>query len=302
MRTEPLRRAAVCALALAVLVIASTARGADNDESAIRQSSERLVAAFNAAKVDDVAATFLPNGELIDEHGTIYQGTSAIKELLTAFYERFPGARLALDIESIRTAGPVAFEEGTRTITTSDGSAKTQLRYISVWAKADGGWKLASIRDFSDDPIPTANDNLQSIAWLVGDWINEGSDGKVSISYRWSDDKNFLLGDFQFDSAEGGARKSTQRIGWDPSAGRIRSWLFDSDGGFAEGAWTIVDDGAVIKSTSVNPDGSTSNVTLNIVMKDKDHYSIEGTDRVIGDSLEEDFEITVARRAPSAGK
>jgi hypothetical protein len=139
------------------------------------------------------------------------------------------------------------------------------------------------------------------LAWIVGDWVNEGADGKAVISYRWSDDKNFLLGEFET-SLTGQPQKSTQRIGWDPSIGRIRSWLFDTDGGFAEAYWTVVDDGAVIKSSSVNPDGTTATATLYITRKDKDHYTIEGTDRVIGDHVEDDFEITVARRPPAAGK
>ena len=29
----------------------------------------------------------------------------------------------------------------------------------------------------------------------------------------------------------------TQRIGWDPVADHIRSWEFDSEGGFGEGKW-----------------------------------------------------------------
>jgi hypothetical protein len=143
---------------------------------------------------------------------------------------------------------------------------------------------------------------LHPIAWLVGEWLNEGADGKVAISYRWSEDKNFLLGDFKITSPDGKPRTSTQRIGWDPSVGRIRSWLFDSDGGFGEASWTVVDDGIVIKSSSVNPDGATATATMNITSKDNDRFVIEGTDRIIGGNLEEDFEITVARRPPAAGK
>lgn len=270
--------------------------------ASIRKSGEKLVSSFNAGKVDELAAMFLPKGELIDEGGTVYQGQQEIKDLFNAFFKKFPGAKLALDIESIRLVGPVAIEEGTRTITTKDGATKSQFRYIAVRAKTDSGWQIASSRDFADDPVPTANENLQPIAWLVGDWINEGADGKVAISYRWSDDKNFLLGEFQVNSADGAPRKSTQRIGWDPSIGRIRSWLFDSDGGFAEGFWTVVEDGIVIKSASVNSDGTTSTATMNITIKDKDHYTIEGTDRIVGDDLVEDFEITVTRQPPTANK
>ena len=297
------RRLAWCAMSLAVLFAAAVAQGADDDQAeAVRKRALQLVEIFNAAKADEVAAMFLPNGELITEAGTVFQGPGEIKDVLAKFFAQFPGAKLSLDIESIRLVGPVAIDEGTRTITTADGAVKAQFRYITVWAKTDSDWQLASFREFADDPAPTPHDQLQSLAWLVGEWVNEGTDGKVAITYRWSDDKNYLLGDFQMTAADGSPRNSTQRIGWDPSQGRFRSWLFDADGGFAEGAWTVVEDGVVIKSSSVNPDGSTATATLNITTKDKDHFTIEGTDRVVGDTLDEDFEITVTRRPPSAGK
>jgi uncharacterized protein (TIGR02246 family) len=301
-----LRMMATALLALSVALAVDTVRAADNPDdaaiAAIRKSDELVVSAFNAGKADELAAMFLPKGELIDEEGTVYQGTQEIKDLLTAFFKNFPKAKLAINVESIRMVGPVAIDEGTRTMTTEDGKVKSQFRYIAIWTKGDKGWQLASFRDFADDPAPTANESLQPLAWLVGDWINEGADGKVAITYRWSDDKNYLLGEFVVNSAGESPRKSTQRIGWDPSVSKIRSWLFDSDGGFAEGTWTVVDDGVVIKSNSVNPDGTTASATMNIMTKDKDRYSIEGTDRVIGNDLEDDFEITVTRRPPAAKK
>ncbi|HEY2838687.1 MAG TPA: DUF4440 domain-containing protein [Pirellulales bacterium] len=297
-----LRLFALSLVALSILPAGAVIRAADNPDdaaiAAIRKSEEQVVAAFNAGKPDDISAMFLAKGELIDEEGTVYQGPQEIKDLLVAFFKNFPGAKLAIKVESIRLVGPVAIDEGTRTMTTADGAVKSQFRYLAVWAKGENGWQLASFRDFSDDPVPTPRENLQPLAWLIGDWINEGEDGKVAIAYRWSEDKNFLLGEFIMTPADGAPRKSSQRIGWDPSVGKIRSWLFDSDGGFAEGAWTLVEDGVVIKSSSVNPDGSTASATMNITAKDKDHYTIEGTDRIVGDDLEDDFKITVTRRAP----
>lgn len=274
----------------------------DAADEAVRQSAEKLAATFNAGKAEEFAAMFLPQGELIDEAGTVYQGTQEITDLVKAFFQQFPDTKLALAIESIRQVGPVAIEEGTRTMTTADGAVESRFRYIAVWAKADKEWKLASFRDFADDPVPSAHEQLQPLAWLEGEWVNEGADGKVAISYRWTDDKNFLIGEFQMTPADGVTRTSTQRIGWDPSLGKIRSWLFDADGGFGEGEWTPVDDGIIVKSSSVNPDGTTATATMTVRSENKDRFTIAGTDRIVGGNLEEDFEITVVRRPPTAGK
>lgn len=301
-----LSKCALSLLTVSLLTVAqSSALVAENEDPALgaaRKSSAQFATAFNAGKVDELAAMFLPTAELIDERGTIYQGQREIKELLGAFFAKFPGAKLAIEIESIRMAGPVAIEEGIRTITTKDGGTKSQLRYLTVRAKTDSGWQIASSRDFADDPVATPHDHLQPIAWLVGDWINEGADGKVAISYRWSDDKNFLLGEFQVNAPDKPAVKSTQRIGWDPQAGKIRSWLFDADGGFSEGFWTLVDGEFVIKSSSVNPDGGAASATMTIAPKDKDHFSIKGSERIVGDSREPDFDLTITRRPPTASK
>ena len=301
----------VCLRVLSLAIVSSLlvagpahfAQGQDEETlAAVRKSAEQLPTMFNAGKVDEFVAMFLPQGELIDEEGTLYRGGQEIKDLLSSFFTRFPETKLSIVIESIRLVGPVAIEEGTRTMTTKDGTVKSQFRYIAVRAKSEGGWKIASIRDFTDDPVPTTQENLQPLAGLVGDWINEGADGTVAISFRWSEDKNFLLGEFQITSPGNPTTTSSQRIGWDPLAGRIRSWLFDADGGFAEGQWAVVEDGIVIKSSSVNPDGETASATLTIVLADKDHFSIKGTERIVGGSREPDFDIQVTRRPPIASK
>ena len=41
--------------------------------------------------------------------------------------------------------------------------------------------------------------------------------------------------------------EGTQVIGWDPAAGTIRSWMFDSDGGFGEGTWSKKDNSWIVK-------------------------------------------------------
>jgi uncharacterized protein (TIGR02246 family) len=300
-------RAGVLRLVLSGLLAAAAGPllAAEQEEAqvaAVRKSAERLATVFNAGKVDELAAMFLPQGEVISEDGEVYHGEKEIKELLNSFFTRFPETKLTVQIESIRLVGPVAIEEGMRTMTAKDGATKSQFRYIAVWTKSASDWKLASIRDFAEEPAATPNEKLQPLAWLVGDWLNEGADGKVAINYRWSDDKNYLLGDFQISSSDGTTTKSSQRIGWDPQAGKIRFWLFDADGGFAEGLWTILDGESVVKSTSVNPDGVVSSATMTITPKDKDHFSFKGTERIVGDSREPDFDLTVTRRPPTAGK
>lgn len=271
----------------------------------IRQSGAGFVEAFNAGDSAAVAGWFGEEGELVDEEGAVYHGKADLTEAFKTFFAAFPNARLALTIESVRAVGPnLAIEEGVRTVTAGkDGEARARLRYVAVRNKtADGKWLIASLREFADDPAPAPADRLQSLAWLVGDWVNEGSDAAVKISYRWSEDKNYLLGDYEITSQGRMSGKSTQRIGWDPVAGRIRSWLFDSDGGFAEGQWTETEDGWIVKSHAVNPDATTGSATLIIARKSNDRFEMHGRHRVVGEAQEPDFEVTIVRKPPTPSK
>jgi len=59
----------------------------------------------------------------------------------------------------------------------------------------------------------------------------------VVTTYKWADDKRFILSDFTVQVGGNPAMTGSQRIGWDPLRKQIRSWVFDSQGGFAEGLW-----------------------------------------------------------------
>src|SRR5262245_37997039 len=291
----------------AVLLVAQEAPPAVQEDpavAAVRASDEQFVKSFDGAKASELAALFAPSGELIDEEGTLTQGTKELTELFTAFFEKFPSAKLKVDVESVRMISRnLAMEEANRLIsvaTAKDEEDQAQFRYSAVRIKSeDGRWLIASVREFADDPPPTGHDELQPLAWLVGDWVNEGADAAVKISFRWSEDENFLLGDYQVTVEGQPALKSTHRIGWDAAAGRVRSWLFDGDGGFSEGRWTEVEDGWVVRSSAVNPDGTTGTATITIAQTDDDHYVMKGTDRIVGGQREPDLQLLVVRKPPA---
>lgn len=294
--------AIVLGIAVGSIVSPMSAQEAAVD-SAVRGRAELLVKAFNSGKASDVAALFAPDGEVIDEEGNLFAGRKELTEAFGQFFAKFPQARLEVKVESVRSPAPgLAIEEGTRQITAGEADEKSTavLRYSAIHAKVDGKWQIASLREFTADPVPTPHEQLKALEWLVGDWVNEGTDAVVKISYRWSDDKNYLLGDYEVAAAGKPVMKSTQRIGWNPLTGAVRSWLFDSDGGFSEGNWAQTDDGWVIKSTTVNPDASTGSATVTIVAKDKTHFTIKGTERIVAGLREPDFEVSVARRPPTA--
>lgn len=274
----------------------------ETDIAAIRAADERLVKAYNAGRAEDVAALFHPQAEFTDEEGNTYQGRAAIQELLGKYFTKFPGVKLTVAVDSIRVMGPVAIEDGVRTTVTKDETAGAHILYTAVRTKVGNEWLIVSLQDAADDSGLTPHDLLEPLGFLVGDWVNEGNDAVVRISYQWSEDKNFLLGNYHVTRGGQVVMHSTQRIGWDPLAGKVRSWMFDSDGGYGEGHWTKVGDSWVVKSTAVLPDGQTGSATVTMTPEGKDRFVLRGTDRFAGDDRADDFEHVITRQPPKPAK
>jgi uncharacterized protein (TIGR02246 family) len=274
-------------------------------EAVVRAEAEATVKAFNAADAAALANAFLEAGELVDEDGNVYTGRAEITGLFQKFFARFPQAVLEMEVSGARPIGAaLAVEEGLRRITADAGAAAAQMRYVAVRMKQGDRWPVVSYREFADDPLPTPQEMLAAVEWLVGDWVDESDEGRTTISYRWSEDGNFIIGEYNLTIGGQSAGKSTQRIGWDPVEGELRSWTFDSDGGFAEGEWAADGAGWIVKSEATMPSGSTGSATVTITPKDQDHFVVESTDRIVGGSPEPDFKLVVARKppAPAAAK
>jgi uncharacterized protein (TIGR02246 family) len=280
----------------------ATATASPEFEAVIRREVEATLKAFNANDSQALAGLFMEKGELVDENGNVYTGRAEIEGLFKQFFTKFPQASLGMEVTSVRTIGDsLAVEEGVRQITAEEGAVAAQLRYVAVRDKVGDTWPIASYREFADDPAPTAQEMLMPLSMLVGDWVDESPEGTTSVTWRWSDDGNYILGDYTMSVGGEPVSASTQRIGWDPVEGTIRSWTFDSDGGFSHGEWTPVENGWVAKTEATMPDGTTASATVLLAIKDADHFVVRSTDRIVAGSEEPDFELVIARKPPQPG-
>ena len=277
-------------------------READNDsaaERAIRDAAERYAAAFNAGDAGRAAEQFLPRAEYLSAEGTAIEGRDAIEKDLAELFKEFPKARIEVEVESIRLVGPrVAIEEGRTTVTLAPDEPPVRQRYLAVNIQQEGAWKLASVRESVDEESLTPRERLEPLAWMVGEWIDESDAGVVSTVCRWSDDGNFLLQDFELQVAGRAAVSGQQRIGWDPLTRHVRSWVFDSEGGFGEGLWTWDGERWIAKASGVRADGTVSSATNFYSPQGEDAYVFESTARVVGDFVEPDVRVLVVKRPP----
>lgn len=271
---------------------------APSGEEAIRQTARTFVVAFDAGDAQAVADHFLPDGEFIAEDGSLYHGAGAIQQAFAAYFQENPGVRLKLDVEAVRLTAPdLAIEEGTSTIIPAGNQPITESRYQAVHLRRDGRWKLASSRSLEREPA-SPHEQLKQLEWLVGDWIDESPEATVAHHCRWSPDGNFLLAEFKVQVGTVVALDGVQRIGWDPIVRQMRSWVFDSAGGFAEGVWARVGDGWVVKMTGVRPDGAAASSTNSYRPTGPDRFIWTSVDRIGGGESEPDASVTIVRAPP----
>src|SRR5262245_57999295 len=231
------------------------------DEAAIRANVAAFTKAYNAHDAKAIAALFIPNGQVVDEEGNASEGRDEIEKIFKELFTDNPKKQIEVNIESIRFIGPnVAVEEGSTKEALGTGETPEYDRYAVMHVKRDGKWMMALAQDKEGD-APTAHEQLEPLAWLVGDWVDDGGSTVVNSSCRWSEDGNFRLQEFKLQINGRNAMRVSQRIGWDPQLKRIHSWVFDSEGGFGESIWTRDGDAWIIKATGVRPDGKTGSAT-----------------------------------------
>jgi uncharacterized protein (TIGR02246 family) len=268
------------------------------DEAAIRANIAAFIKAYNAGDAKAIAALFTPDGQVEDKDGNVSEGREAIAKTFGSVFKATPEKTLEVFVDEIRFIGAdLAVEKGTSKEIDAPGEAPDYDRYTVVHVKRDGKWLMALARD-EEGPIGTAHEQLQPLAWLVGEWVDNGGSTVVNSTWRWSKDKNFLLVNYQVKVNGRESMDISQRIGWDPVAKRIRSWVFDSEGGFGQSFWTRDGEGWLIKATAVRPDGTTASSTNRLVPAGKDAYVWRSMDRVVGDDVEASIEVRVVRKPP----
>ena len=104
--------------------------------------------------------------------------------------------------------------------------------------------------------IGTSNyEHLKELNWLVGSWQDTDDNSDIDLKFRWSINKNYLIEQFTVKVLDRDEMEGLQVIGWDPNLKRVRSWVFDSDGGFREGTWSKEGDNWVASMASTLADG-----------------------------------------------
>lgn len=267
-------------------------------ENTIRAGAADFTQAFDTGDAKKIAAQWTENGSLVDEAGQTFKGRKAIEDEYAKLFKEHAGARIEIKIQSVEVPSPgVAIEDGAATVFTKD-APPTSSRYTAVHIQQNGKWLMATVRESHVD-APSNYGRLQALEFLVGRWQAKSDDAQVDTDIHWIANKSFLIRNYTVRRAGAVASLGVQIIGFDPLAGRIRSWSFDSSGGYGVGQWTAAPDGWRIESTGVLADGTptSSRDTLVRVAGEDNTFGWRSTNRTAGGAALPDTPEVVLDRA-----
>lgn len=250
--------------------------------TAVIANDRAYEAAYAQADAKALAAFFTDDAEYTTDDGRAFGGRANIEEAIRAAFLANKGAKLAITVDSVRVLAPeVVVEKGSTTVTSKDGGTNGAL-FTAIHVKKDGKWKISQL---IESPLPdaTPHERLSELAWLVGNWEEADKSSNLSVhsQFAWARGGNYLTRNVTVKRAGNVVLEGWQIIGWDPIEEHIRSWTFDGEGGFAEGAWTRDGQRWLLRETGVTPDGSRTGADHTITKLSADRYAWESNNRTL---------------------
>jgi uncharacterized protein (TIGR02246 family) len=261
------------------------------------ESAQRYTEAYNKGDAKALAEFYAEDVDYIDQDGVETKGRTAIEKLLAENFKANPGVTLNLSIDEIKQLTPeVRVNRGVAIVTPRDG-AGAATRYVAINIKKGDRWLISQLTE-TDAPAPTAYSQLQTLEWLVGNWENKAGDQTVQTKVDWAGDKNFLVRRFNVKGREQDETDGWEIIGWDPERQQIRSWIFDSNGGFGEATWANDGEHWLIQASNVLPNGSHSTAEHVLTKVDENKFSWETQNRSLDGDPQPSLDKIDVQRLP----
>lgn len=270
--------------------------------AAFEKLDQAFVDAYAKKDATAIGLLFTEDAEFHNELGEVTSGREAISAIFRQVFQDAPEAIIEeIRIQKVRqiTAGVVAEEGIVRTV--HEQSAEPVVsRYLALLVKgADGNWRFNTLKDYpQEDEFPQGPDELTRLEWMLGDWVSEDTDMKVHTTCKWSDDGHYLIRDYEIQMAGERLQHGLQRIGWDPLRQHIRSWVFDSDGGYVEGIWRQSGDQWIVTQDGYNPEGEPASGVVVYTVHDPERVTWHFRSLVTGSEVHPEMPPVVMVRRP----
>ncbi len=304
-----MKRSATAAIAAALLATTSLlAAETEKSGDASRQAVEKLVAslasAFNHGDAKALAELWTPAGELVGFDGQRIEGRGPIEKRFAEFFAAKKKLKLALSVVSVRLLGDAAVVDAVAEITPPLRDMPAEPRSTLVLLRRDGRWLIDSARDTLVYD-PSNYRHLKAIEWMVGDWSDETATAAEAARFHstcaWTTGKNFLIRKYNVGGTGPLAVTGTEVIGWDPRRHCIRSWNFDSNGGYGESTWRRDGDRWIVRHSGVLQDGSEHSAVHVMAQVDDDTVTLKSQERTLSGQRQPDAKELRIHRLPRGG-
>jgi uncharacterized protein (TIGR02246 family) len=253
------------------------------DRAGIQAQREAFLKAFEKGDAQQVASFWTADGELIGDDGNVYRGRAAIAQAYRELFSPKEKRRAEIQSESLRfPSKDTAIEEGRFKVRVGKVNP-TASRYSVLHVREDGKWLMAVVREWPAETV-----SLHDLEWLIGTWVAKGDDTEVHTSYEWMWDKSFIRVQFTIRQKDRTLR-GLQMISKDEASGELRSWTFESEGGFGEATWNRDGKMWVLDAAGRLSDGRTLTATNILIPLDQDSFTWQSVKRSIGGAEVEDL-------------
>jgi len=277
-----------------------------DEEQPFWKSAQVFVDAYANRDAEAIGKLFTEVAEFYDEFGARTVGREAIVAMYQDVFDSSSEASVdEILIERVRhITDNVALEEGVVFSTESADGPRFQSSYVALHTKGeDGSWLINTLKSRPREENTQTDqraEQLEQLAWLVGQWVNQDSESVVHTECDWSADGNYLLRRFTVQTFDGREMNGVQRIGWDPARKKLRSWTFDSEGGFINGLWTMQGQQWLVTSAGVTAGGDTVTGTAVYTVIDPEMITWQYRNLIVGDEVRDASPVvTMVRRPPS---
>lgn len=212
------------------------------DKAEIRNIVSSYQEAYNQQDAAKLTADWTSDAVYINPvTGDSAEGKEAIEKLFREKFAQGGKRHLEITVKSIDFPNAdEAIEKGVMHVTIDDQPMQ-QLAYQTEYVRRDGKWLVKAIGEIELQEPFSNFEQLKELTWLLGKW--EDFDDHIDITFdtQWDKHKNFITQHFKLKIYGQDDIEGKQIIAWDSVKNIIRSWVFDSDGGFGEGTWEKVD-------------------------------------------------------------
>ncbi len=271
------------------------------DEQSIRANAGKYVELYNRRDAKGMADMWSPEAVYTDStSGDRFTGREAIAEHFAYVFAGMEDAKLAVTVDTVEFVSPnVAIERGSAVVTYSEHDPE-ESTYSAVHVKREGKWLIDRIsEEVVAPPAPSHYEHLKALEWLVGDWVDSDEEATIETSVEWTKNQNFLRRSFAVVTADEVALSGVQIIGWDPNDECIRSWTFDSDGGFAEATWEFKESAWHIINKGTLPEGGIATSVNLLTPVDEHSFRWESLSREVDGEVLPNIEPVIVVRAES---